>query len=255
MVEDLIRANRLQDLDNQIGQLQREVASLPRHIAAIEKTLESHHRKLEADRAALTANQRERKKLEGDIKAQEERISKLKDQMLGAKTNEQYAAFRKEIEFCEAEIKKCEDRILDRMTESEPLEQNVRAAEAALAKEKQQVEAEKAGARERTAQDRKALEEHQRERGKVVGEMDPGVYRNYERIRKARKGIAVAEAVDGRCTACHLSLRLQFSQELRRGDRVMYCESCGRILYYNPPVESDEAGPGQPQEDQAQVSN
>jgi hypothetical protein len=39
-----------------------------------------------------------------------------------------------------------------------------------------------------------------------------------------------------------MAMRLQFFQDLRRGDQVMACESCGRILYYNPPVVVEEAG-------------
>jgi predicted nucleic acid-binding Zn-ribbon protein len=236
MVPDLKLVIRLQELDHRIDELRREVASLPKHIAQIEKTLESHSRRLEADRAALSANQRDRKQLDLEIQSQEQKISKLKEQMLGAKTNEQYAAFKREIEFCENEIRKREDRILDRMGESEPLEQNVRTAEAALGEEKRQVETEKQRAQERTAADQKSLDILRAERQQAVSTLSPNVLSAYERIRKARKGIAVAEAVDGRCGACHLALRLQFFQDLRKGDRVMFCESCGRILFYNPPA-------------------
>src|SRR5271154_5264357 len=133
---------QLQSLDQKISALEKEVAALPKHIAAIEKTLETHNRKLEADRAALSANQKERKKLEGDVQMHEQKISKLKEQMLGAKTNEQYRAFQHEIEFIEKEIRKAEDRSLELMAESEPLDANVKKAEAALKDEKQLVEAE-----------------------------------------------------------------------------------------------------------------
>jgi uncharacterized protein len=244
MVPDLRLAIQLQDLDRHIGRLQHEIASLPKHIAVIEKTLESHLRKLEADRAALVANQRERKHLESEIQVQEQRISKLRDQMLQAKTNEVYAAFGHEIEYCEKEIRKAEDRILDRMAESEPLEQNVKAAEAALNSEKQQVEAEKQAARQRTAEDKKQLNKLRAEREQAAAGMSPAILSAYERIRKTRKGIAVAEAVDGGCSACHMALRLQFFQDLRMGDRVMFCESCGRITFYNPPVEFEDLGSG-----------
>jgi predicted nucleic acid-binding Zn-ribbon protein len=246
MVPDLTVAIQLQSLDSRIRDLQHEVASLPRHIAAIEKTLESHIRRVEVDKAALAANQRERKQHEADIQEQEQKASKLKDQMLLAKTNDQYAAFKHEIEYCEAEIRKCEDRILDRMAESEPLEQNLRKAQAALEVEKKQVEAEQKTARERTAEDKRQLDELKKQRAELVARMTPGVYREYEHIRRGRKGIAVAEALDGRCSACNMILRLQFYQDLRRGDKVMYCESCDRILYYTPPpVEVDELGPGE----------
>src|ERR1044071_10184217 len=132
MLPDLQLAVRLQNLDNRVADLTREVAALPKHIQEIEKKLETHERKLEADRAALAANQKERKKMEGEIQVQEQKISKLKGQMLDAKTNDQYRAFQNEIDFCEHEIRRSEDRILELMQESEPLDVNVKTAEGAL---------------------------------------------------------------------------------------------------------------------------
>jgi len=240
MLADLKLAIRLQEIDNRLVELQREIAALPVHISAIEKKLVSHERKLEADRAALVANQKERKSCEGDIQGQEQKISKLKDQMLEAKTNEQYRAFQSEIDFCQTGIRKLEDRILDLMGESEPLDRNVKNAETALKSEKAQVEAEKARARERTAADQKALSEAQRERAGILPQMNAATVQKYERARKSRRGIGVVEVVEGRCTGCNMALRLQYLQDLKKGDQILTCESCQRLLYYNPPVTVDD---------------
>jgi hypothetical protein len=240
MLPDLKLAVRLQEIDNRLGDLIREIAALPKHIAEIEKKLGAHERKLEADRAALAANQKERRHAEGEIQVQEQKISKLKDQMLQAKNNEQYRAFQHEIEFCQKEIRRFEDRILELMTESEPLDRNVKAAEAALKVEKAQVEAEKQEARQRTATDERAAQELQSERSSIATNMSRAVLDRYERTRKARKGVAMAEVIDGRCSACHLTLRLQFFQDLKRAKEVMTCENCQRILYWNPPVKVED---------------
>jgi uncharacterized protein len=236
MLQDLKLVIRLQEVDNRLRDLAGEIATLPKHIAEIEKKLVSHERKLEADRAALAGNLKERKKCEADIQAQDQKISKLKDQMLQAKTNDQYRAFQNEIDFCQNEIRKAEDRILELMNESEPLDKNVKAAEAALKAEKIEVEAEKAQARDRSAVTQKAAADLNMERAAIVAQITPPAYKNYERIRKGRRGVAVAEAVDGRCSACNMVIRLQFFQDLKKGDQIMICESCQRILYYNPPV-------------------
>ena len=240
MLSDLKLVIRLQEIDNRLAGLAREIASLPKHVAEIEKKLLSHERKLEADRAALAANQKERKRCEGEIQVQEQKISKLKDQMLQAKTNEVYRAFQNEIEFCQKEIRKFEDRILEMMGESEPLEKNVKAAEGALKAEKAQVETEKQQARARTAEDESSAREFHKERAAIVAATAPVTYQRYERARKARKGIGVVEAVDGRCTGCNLSMRLQFYQDLKKGDQILSCECCQRILYYNPPVSPED---------------
>ncbi|HLW77501.1 MAG TPA: C4-type zinc ribbon domain-containing protein [Bryobacteraceae bacterium] len=230
----------LQSLDQNITALDKEVAALPKHIAAIEKSLDSHNRKLEADRAALVANQKDRKRMEGDIQVHEQKISKLRDQMLQAKTNEQYRAFQHEIEFIEKEIRKAEDQILDLMSEAEPLDQNVKKAELALKEEKKVVEGEKVQARERTAVDQSQLDRLRAERKESVAKLNASVVKEYDRIRKKWNGVAIAEVVEGRCEACQIVLRPQHLQDLRRGDELLTCESCGRFLYINPPVHVED---------------
>jgi hypothetical protein len=231
---------QLQSLDQRAATLEKEVAALPKHIAIIEKALDTHLRKLEADKAALTANQKDRKLIEGEIQLHQQKISKLRDQMLGAKTNEQYKAFQHEIEYLEKEIRKSEDRILELMTESEALDGNVKKADAALKEEKQHVEAEKAKARERTAVDQAALDQIKQERAALATKLPRATAAAYDRIFKKRGGVVVAEASGGRCSACQITLRPQHLQDLRRGDALMFCESCGRILYYNPPVNVED---------------
>jgi predicted nucleic acid-binding Zn-ribbon protein len=239
MLPDVDVAVRLQALDLRISNLLREISSLPKHIAAIEQKLGVHERRLEVDRAALAANQKDRKLLDGEIQMAQTKISKLKGQTLEAKTNEQYRAFQNEIDFCEREIRGHEDRILDLMTASEPLDKNVKLAETALKEERAQVQAEKQRAEKHAAEDRKRMNELQAERNELFSRLPKTVASNYERLRKLR-GVAVSEAVDGRCSQCHISLRPQFLQELKRGEKIMFCESCARMLYYNPPKSPED---------------
>lgn len=238
MHPDLPLVRELQEVDRRISELTREISELPKHIAEIESRLESHRRRLEADRAALAANQKERKNLEDDIKVLEAKMARLRDQMSEAKTNEQYRAFQHEIEFAQTEIGKIEDRILDRMAEAEALDQNVRTAEAALKKETAEVEGEKRSAQQRTEADRSELAEVRARRAAAVGSISPKTLTLYERVRRARGGVALGEARDGRCIACNVILRLHFYQQVRSNDEVLTCEACGRILYYLLPEET-----------------
>jgi predicted nucleic acid-binding Zn-ribbon protein len=235
MLPDISHAIRLQNLDDRAAELTKEISGLPKHIAEIEKKLGAHQQRLDQDRAGLTSNQKDRKRLEGEIQANEQKISKLKSQMMDAKTNDQYRAFQHEIDFCQQEIRRHEDRILELMTESEPLDKAVKTAEVALATEKKHVEAEKAKARERTARDQKEIDGLLAERKQILSKMTPKIASEYERIRKGRSGVAIAEVLQGRCSKCNMQLRPQFLQELKRQDSVMVCESCKRMLYWNPP--------------------
>jgi predicted nucleic acid-binding Zn-ribbon protein len=235
MLPDIEHAIRLQILDDRAAELTKEIAALPKHIAEIEKKIESHQRRLDVDRAALTANQKGRKTAESEIQAAEQKISKLKTQMMEAKTNDQYRAFQHEIEFCQQEIRRHEDAILELMSAAEPLDKAVKAAEAALTVEKKAVDGEKAVAREKTAADQKEIDALKAERAGILKEMTPKIASEYERIRKGRAGVAIAEVVANRCSKCNMVVRPQLMQELKRGDTIMICENCRRMLYWNPP--------------------
>jgi predicted nucleic acid-binding Zn-ribbon protein len=239
MIEDVERALRLQETDQRINALEAEIAQLPKHVAEIERQLESHIRRLDADHAALTANAKERKQRDLDIQTQQQKISKLRDQMMLAKTNEQYRAFQHEIEYCENEIRKAEDRILDLMAEAEPLETAVKAAEAALTAERKQVEQEKAEAQKRTSEDRTALAAEQQKRKELFESIPVQLRTMFERLKKRHpNGQVVADATNGTFAGCRLALRPKHFQDLRHATAVMFCENCGRILRYDPPVDA-----------------
>ncbi|MCX6591734.1 MAG: C4-type zinc ribbon domain-containing protein [Acidobacteria bacterium] len=238
MIEEVEQAVRLEEVDRRLITLTQEIAELPKHIAQIEKQLIGHLKQLEAEKAALAANQKERKQKELDVQAANQKISKLRDQMMSAKTNEQYKAFQHEIEFCEGEIRKAEERSLELMTASEPLTAAVKVAELALAEEKKQVEAEKASARERSVADQQAVLEAKAKRAELAATLPPPLLANFERLRKKfPKGPIVADATKGQCSACHMKLRPQYFEDLKRATKVMNCESCGRIIRYAPVVD------------------
>jgi len=243
MHPDVAHALRLQALDLRANELKREIAALPKRILEIEKALESHTRKLELDRAALSANQKERKKIEGDIQLHQQKISRLRDQMMEAKTNEQYRAFQEEIKYFEDAIRKAEDRILELMMEAETLEANVRKAEADLREEKKSVDAEKEQAKARTLADKQELKKIEAERQEAAARLSPDVLSAYERLRTRHYpgGDVMAEARDGRCMGCMMTIRPQLFQDVKSGAGVVFCETCRRILYVEEPPRDIEA--------------
>jgi len=246
MLADLETLVRMQGLDLRAHQLRLEIAQLPKQIFEIEKALVSHARKLEADRALLGANRLERKQKDLDIQTQQAKIAKLKDQMNSAKTNEQFKAFQNEIQYCEQEIAKHEDRVVALMEAAEPLAANVKSAEAALAEEKAQVDKQKAEATERTAADQAALAANLAERKELMVSIPNPLLTQFERLSKKYKGLAISDASSGRCAACNLEIRPMVFQELRRLEKILTCDYCGRLLHYNPAIVMDVAPPPPP---------
>jgi len=80
------------------------------------------------------------------------------------------------------------------------------------------------------------LSEAKAHRATLVARIDPKLYARYEIVKKKTRGTAIANVVDERCEGCMIQLRPQYFQDLKAGLGFQLCETCGRILIYNPPV-------------------
>ena len=233
MLPDIEKLLELQVADKEIRRLQEEVAALPKRVAVIEQKLAGTKAHLEKVRAAAKSDDANRKKFEANIKDLQGKISKYRDQSLDVKTNEQYKALLHEIEFAEAEVRLNEDRILEVMVNVDMRDKEVKAAEAELKAETAEIEKEKEDARRVTAEDQKKLSEWNAKRDSLRHGISEDVLRQYERVAKFR-GTGLAEVRDQKCTGCQVKLRPQTYNEVRNGEKVMICESCSRVYYFNP---------------------
>jgi uncharacterized protein len=233
MLPDIDKLLELQTADKEIRRLQEEVAALPRRVAVIEQKLAGTKAQLEKAQAAAKGDETNRKKFEAAIKDLQAKISKYRDQSLDVKTNEQYKALLHEIQFAEQEVRLNEDRILEVMVNVEAREKEVKAAEAELKAETAEIEKEKEDARRVTAEDQKKLSEWNAKRDGLRHGISEDILRHYERVAKFR-GTGLAEVRDHKCMGCQVMLRPQTYNEVRNGEKVMICESCSRVYYYNP---------------------
>src|SRR6266478_1975568 len=232
MLPDIEKLLQLQVADREIRKLQEEIAALPRRVAAIEEKLAGTKAQLEKARTAAKGDEANRKKFESAIQDLQGKISKYRDQSLEVKTNEQYRALMHEIQFAEQDIRANEDKILELMVNAEVREKSVKAAELELKAEMAEIEKEKTEARERTAEDEKQLAEWNAKREKARAGVDPDLLRHYDRVSKFR-GSGLSEVRDQQCLTCRVMLRPQTYNDVRSGQMVI-CESCQRVLYYNP---------------------
>lgn len=243
MHPDLQKVRELQEVDEQITGLTSRMEAIPSQIKTLEDQLNEFLRAHEERKSRLAANQKERRDLEGEIQLIRAKISRHRDQLYEVKTNEQYRTMLHEIEGEEAKIHGIEDRILEKMVEAEQLEKYVHEAAARLEGEKDRMASQKKQLEAERSEDEishHGAEERRRGLAAALGETTS---RLYEKARKAR-GTAVVEVLDASCGGCHVKLRPQHYNEVRAGEAVMTCESCGRILYYVEPATPEDGDDG-----------
>lgn len=240
MHPDLKAVIELQQVDLKIAELSAQIDDLPVQIQTLESQLNEFIRAHEERKQRLSQNQKERRDLEGEIQIVQARIAKHRDQLYQVKTNEQYRAMLKEIEGEEANIRKIEDRLLEEMLEAEQLEKNIHEAASRLESEKVRVAKEIADLRALCQTDVDERDRLLARRQELEAAVSKSVRDIYERVRKMRRGVALAEVRDGSCTGCNVLLRPQVYNEVRANESLLTCETCSRILYYIEPPPAAE---------------
>jgi len=241
MNPDLERLISLQRIDSTIGDGERRLAEEPDRQQALDARIDDAKSKVSTARERLTQSQTSRRDVEKELAVHQGRLSKFRDQLMAVKTNVEYQAMQKEIEFAQHEVKILEDRILEFMLEADDLTAAVKSAEAELAKDTRIVEDDRKTLAADITNIRKALEGLRAERASLVAAISPQVLSTFELVSRRRHGIAIAEARAGICTICHVRLRPQVFNEVRRNDQIIQCDSCNRILYFVPDSAATEA--------------
>ncbi len=231
MHRDISRLWDLQTIDLKITELQHEVERIPIRRAEVDGEI--------AKLGDLSARADEGvKDLERRIRAEEKEVeslrtrqTRLKQQQMEVKKNEEYRAILEEIGYVDKQIGEKEDFILDLMEQVEVARREavetarrLREDSARLAQESSRLDD-----AARFLQDES--ENLKRRREGTLGSVPADMLRIYTKLANGLGGIAVAEVREEICQVCHVRLRPQAYQELRTTDKFMQCESCSRILY------------------------
>jgi len=126
------------------------------------------------------------------------------------------------------------------MLEGDDLTAALKRAEASLTAEQKAVDAERRALAAEIVELKASLERDTKARATLASTIDPGVLATFELVSKRRNGVALAEAKDGVCTICHVRLRPQIFNNVRRNDEIIQCDSCNRILYFVPVAAADQ---------------
>ena len=243
MNTDLERLIVLQRLDSAAHDAHRRLAQAPERETALEARLAAARDAVAAAKAKLTDSQSVRRDHEKTVALHQGRLSKFREQAMSVKTNQEYHAIQKEIEFAQTEMKAAEDAVLEKMLEGDDLTAGVKRAEADLAAEQKKVDAEKKAIAAEAGELKAALEKLAAERADVVRALTPQVLATFELVANRRNGVAIAEARNGICTICHVRLRPQVFNNILRNDQIIQCDSCNRIMYSVPKAAASAPAP------------
>jgi uncharacterized protein len=223
----------LQRQDSRIAALEGEAARLPRDVAAIEAALAEAKKSLDTLRARQDKARKDLRTKEKDLEVAATKRAKSESRLYEVKTNKEYSAVLLEIEEIKQEKAEIEEQILALMELGERVATDIREAEQLHARREEQARRDVGEVQKRLAAVEVELETARAARALRAAELPPSLLSDYDRIRRARGGVAVATVgATAICSACRVTIRPQAIQELRTARSLMLCESCGRFLFW-----------------------
>ncbi len=232
MLPELATLREVQGFDIRLAGCDRELARVPGVLDGIDAEIETAKSHVHAVEEELRRTGAERRHAETELEEAEASVEKYGDQLLGARTNEEYKGLQQQIASTRTRIGTIEDRILVLMEKADELEEKLADRKRTFAERSAVLEARKTEIRTKAREQEAKRDQLRKRRSASFAGLSEEIAARYERIRGARRGIAVAPVRDERCSACNVRLRPQLLEEIHVGQAILACETCARILFF-----------------------
>ena len=236
MNADLENLVVLQAQDLELQRLRQEFRDAPLRVTNAEAVFKSAELGLARVRTDLAAEEKLRRSQELDADAFRSKITRLRKQLDSATSAAQISALEHEIHFAESGIRKLEDEELASLERTEALEAAEKSAATSVDSNRSILEAERSSAAATLERARTNIVAIEAERSNLRTQIDEARLSQYDRIAKA-KGSGLSEAIDHKCSACQMMVRPQRWNDLTGRDHeddIFTCETCGRMLFWDP---------------------
>jgi predicted nucleic acid-binding Zn-ribbon protein len=231
--KDLSLLLNLQEIDDQLGELERSRIYLPEMIGNLEKEMNSLLSAVDGNEKTLEDSQRQQRLFELEIEADREELEKFQKQMRVIKTNKEYDALTAEIDSKKQSVADKEEKILALMVAADEAREKLQQLKDTLGDIQSKNTEQLGQLRDQESTLQAKIDDKLEKRRNLIKDINKQVVGVYERIRKGKGGMAVVPIRKRACSGCFKQLPPQRIQEIRRGDRIFACDSCGRILTWS----------------------
>lgn len=230
MRKKLMMLEDLQELDLKTDGSQARIQEALAEIEALDARLQSAVAEVDAIRAEIDGTEADKTALEENLAAENANIIRSEANLKGITTQKEYQAVNKEIATAKKLIAELEEQILQKIGVVEGLKAGLASKEESLKELEENIGAQKAAVDSRISDEEQSAAADAKVRTEKVKEIPSGMLLRYEKLREVRRGIAIVEARDGSCLGCNMQIPPQMYNNLYRGEELITCPHCQRIL-------------------------
>lgn len=232
MKETLKGLVKLQNFDNRIRQAIEKRNMIPRRIKEIDDGLKKREQEFENERKVLSDLKKRWRDIDREIQDIEVKIQKSNEKLSQIKSNKEYTAALKEIDELKFIKSNTEDKALEVMEEIEEKEKEISRLEEELKNVRAACEKTKKGIMKEAEALEREIEDLKNQRLQCESEVEQELLSRYNFLMERKDGLAISPVIKGVCQTCHMGIPPQKFIELIKGEHLMTCPNCNRIIYW-----------------------
>lgn len=241
MREDLKKLRELQNVCLQLDELETERKEVTERLETNRGFLQKLVDDLEGQKTELDEIRALQQQKQEDLKEIQEQHTKRKKRLTSVSSTKEYAAVEKEIEVLKKSVEQTEEELLHLAEVIENTQLNIEEKEEKVSQLKEGMSADEKDATKQLKELESRIAELRAEETKSRDSVAKRVLYKYDFIRSRRPGLALVAASDEHCEGCFMSLPAQLYIEVQRGETLVTCPSCQRILYFQEQSADDQA--------------
>jgi hypothetical protein len=239
---ELSQLIELQELDLEIQRVAERLARIPAERDQTEDEFNRYAAEFLELKSKYGRTIEDRKQLEAELAITQQHHEKYKQDLMRVRNEKEYTTALREIDSTKKQMGSLEGEILKRMEEIEKLEAELSVGAPDIELKRGEVDLLLRTLDNEREEATDQLDELNLRREQLSKLLPKSLFAAYDRMARTKRGQALAAVQDGICTACRMRVRPKVFSDVRKGDQLVTCESCGRILYYRPETsESAEA--------------
>jgi len=220
----------LQEIDLKIDSFKGEKEGMLQELDLLDGKVAEAESAIALKNAELSAVEEEKRGLEESLAMEAENITRSEGRIKEIKTQKEYQAVSKEITAARKQKAEMEEQILQKIGRIEELKGEIGGLEENLAALQGNIAEQKAEVQSRVDKLDEGIVKDNAARDEIVKGLSSSVIRRYTLLREQRRGLAVVEARGGSCLGCNMNLPPQLYNSLFRGDDLITCPHCQRML-------------------------
>lgn len=230
MKKRLEMLEQLQEIDLQIDVLKNSQSGLHGAMNGIEQGLDTAREELAGLQARVAQLEQEKGDLEGLLATEQENIRRSESHMKEIKTNKEFQAIGREIAAARKQAAELEEQLLQKIGQIEELAGEISAKSTSLAELEENTAQRIKEKQAEIAAVQQDIDADAARRDEITKHLPASLIKRYNSLREQRRGQAIAIARDGYCLGCNMNLPPQLYNSLFRGDDLISCPHCQRVL-------------------------